>query len=32
VILREEERLRGENPERVLEEILQRIPIPAPLE
>jgi len=32
VILREEERFRGENPERVLEEILQRIPIPAPLE
>jgi MoxR-like ATPase len=32
LILREEERLRGETPERVLEEILLRIPIPAPLE
>jgi len=32
VILREDERLRGETPERVLEEILRQVPIPAPLE
>lgn len=31
VILREEERLRGETPERVLEEILRQVPIPAPV-
>ena len=32
VILREDERLRGESPERILEEILRTVPIPAPLE
>ncbi len=32
VILREDERLRGETPERVLEEILRQVPVPAPLE
>ena len=31
LILREEERLRGETPERVLEELLRQVPIPAPL-
>jgi MoxR-like ATPase len=32
LILREEERLRGETQERVLEEILRQVPIPAPVE
>jgi MoxR-like ATPase len=32
VILREDERLRGETPERILEEILRKVPIPAPVE
>ena len=30
IILREEERLRGKTPEIILEEILSRIPVPAP--
>jgi MoxR-like ATPase len=32
LILREEERLRGGTQERVLEEILRQVPIPAPVE
>ena len=32
LILREEERLRGETQERVLEEIVRQVPIPAPVE
>jgi MoxR-like ATPase len=32
LILREEERLRGETQEGVLEEILRQVPIPAPVE
>ena len=32
LILREEERLQGETQERVLEEILRQVPIPAPVE
>jgi MoxR-like ATPase len=30
LILREEERLRGETPEHFLEEIVSQIPVPAP--
>jgi MoxR-like ATPase len=32
LILREEERLRGQTQERVLEEILRQVPVPAPVE
>ncbi len=32
LILREEERLRGRRPEQILDEIIQRIPVPAPAE
>ncbi len=31
LILKEEERLRGETPERLMEEIIHRIPVPAPV-
>jgi MoxR-like ATPase len=30
LILKEEERLRGETPEHFLEEIIRQIPVPAP--
>jgi MoxR-like ATPase len=30
LILKEEERLRGETPERFLEEIIRQMPVPAP--
>jgi MoxR-like ATPase len=30
LILKEEERLRGETPEHFLEEIIKQIPVPAP--
>jgi MoxR-like ATPase len=32
LILREEERLRGENQEHFLDEIIRQIPVPAPAE
>ena len=32
LILKEEERLRGETPEYFLEEIIKQIPVPAPTE